>query len=289
MPTPTSPGKRESRHDSPHPQLTALRSEVCTRQARRKKDTYDPSVTIAAYLNGTTLFALIPQDTITPFPVALQLDLLLCHPTKCVPARLDLTYGETNLDSATLPSANEQPWWDEFRELARHEINPPVKAIEASPESTQPPIINWQFSPTYLQPGLEVGNLLSAMLMGTTRRSHSQHHAVCPSCGQSQTVSVARYNKCKQRQAILCGISRAQYLFRVRRIELFPVARHCARSNRQSLGSALSIPLARDCHSRDHGAHSASACSDCFICLSLISSSAQDTQTRANRPFLQVC
>ncbi|WP_319543818.1 cytochrome c biogenesis protein CcdA [uncultured Pseudodesulfovibrio sp.] len=134
-------------------------------EGTQKKDTYDPSVTIAAYLDGTVLFALIPRGIQTPFPVSLMLDMLLCHPTKCVPTRLNLTYGETGLDRTALPSAETQAWWPQFKQLVRQQAVHP-KTSTPTQGTTEDVIIDWQFSPTYLQPGLEVASLLSAILMG---------------------------------------------------------------------------------------------------------------------------
>ena len=128
-----------------------------------KQDSYDPTLTVAAYKDGTTLFALIPDSPASPFPVALSLDLLLCHPTRCVPARVELAAGDPGQDTAALPPASAQPWWDEFQGMARGKAQPQAAAPDSE---TDAPIVEWRFDPTYFQPGLEVGGLLSAVLMG---------------------------------------------------------------------------------------------------------------------------
>jgi len=127
-----------------------------------KPDAFDPDSMVNTYKSGTKLFAIVPADE-PVFPVTLQLDLLLCHPTKCVPARLDLTFGDPGLDISTLPPADKQPWWNTFQQLTRQTSTQPVEAVTDSAQST---IVDWQFTPTYLQPGLEVASLLSAILMG---------------------------------------------------------------------------------------------------------------------------
>nr|WP_321257419.1 cytochrome c biogenesis protein CcdA [uncultured Pseudodesulfovibrio sp.] len=127
-----------------------------------KPDAFDPSSMVNTYKSGTKLFAIVPIDK-PIFPIKLQLDLLLCHPTKCVPARLDLTFGDTSLDIATLPLADKQPWWNTFNLLTQKTTAQPAEAVV---DSNQPTIVEWQFTPTYLQPGLEVASLLSAVLMG---------------------------------------------------------------------------------------------------------------------------
>jgi thiol:disulfide interchange protein DsbD len=132
-------------------------------RGKEKPDSYDPTVTIFAYLDGTTLFVLVPDDLDKSFPVSLSLDLLLCHPTKCVPARVESSFGQAGLDTAGLPQASAQPWWDTFLTMAHGKALPQAAADEAE---TGEAIVDWQFTPTYFQPGLEVGGLLSAILMG---------------------------------------------------------------------------------------------------------------------------
>nr|WP_287410355.1 cytochrome c biogenesis protein CcdA [Pseudodesulfovibrio sp.] len=127
-----------------------------------KPDAFDPDSMVNTYKSGTKLFAIVPVGK-PVFPIKLQLDLLLCHPTKCVPVRLGLTFGDTSLNIATLPLADKQPWWNTFKQLTQQTTAQPAEAVT---DSTQTTMVEWQFTPTYLQPGLEVANLLSAILMG---------------------------------------------------------------------------------------------------------------------------
>lgn len=133
----------------------------------RKPDAFDPSMTINAYTSGTKLYVLVPTGE-SAFPVTMRLDLLLCHPTKCIPVRRDLSFGTSDLDIKTLPPASEQPWWSEFIELAHTGMSKAQDAITSTstPETTEIGAVQWNFSPKYLQPGLEVASLLSAVLMG---------------------------------------------------------------------------------------------------------------------------
>ncbi len=139
----------------------------------QKPDSFDPSVTINAYKNGTRLFALIPAEATAPFPITLTLDMLLCHPTKCVPIRRTLTFGTPEIDATTLAPAMDQPWWPQFLSLA-HVKNPTAPPPPATAKATtiqdatraDTGTIQWEFTPQYLQPGLEVASLLSAVLMG---------------------------------------------------------------------------------------------------------------------------
>jgi thiol:disulfide interchange protein DsbD len=136
-----------------------------------KPDSYDPSVMVNVYPSGTRLFLGVPTDSQSPFPLDIRLDLLLCHPTRCVPVRRDMPFDPTGL---TLPRADSQPWWPEF--LATLQRSPAASvhggqsSTETMPQSitglNDTPVIEWNFTPIYLQPGLEVGGLVSAILMG---------------------------------------------------------------------------------------------------------------------------
>lgn len=133
-----------------------------------KPDAYDPEVMVSTYDSGTRLFAGVPASSTQPFPAVMQLELLLCHPTKCVPYRRNLAYADPG--TGPLPSANDQPWWPAFAALA---VTSPASddAAKGQPvpqgeDTGEASIVEWSFSPIYLQPGLEVGGLLSAILMG---------------------------------------------------------------------------------------------------------------------------
>lgn len=134
----------------------------------QKPDSFDPSVSINTYKSGTNLYALIPPESSGSFPATLTLELLLCHPTKCVPVHRELTFGEPGLDPASLPKAKDQPWWPQFISLAhaKRSTTPELASDTADPDRENSGIKDWQFTPQYFQPGLEVAGLLSAVLMG---------------------------------------------------------------------------------------------------------------------------
>lgn len=131
-------------------------------KGKRKPDAFDPSVMVNTFSSGSKLFVLLPKDA--QFPVQLQLELLLCHPTKCVPARLKLSYGEPELNVDALPLALSQPWW-QLVANASASVATPDTPTDASPKNAEE-YIQWDFTPEYLQPGLEVTGLFSAILMG---------------------------------------------------------------------------------------------------------------------------
>jgi len=132
---------------------------------KAKPDAFDPSVIINAYESGTLLFAGVPAASNEPFPVIMQLELLLCHPTKCVPYRRNLAHGGPETGAA--PPAEAQPWWPGFAALAESGHAATGAPLPVMPENDDTEaLVQWSFTPTYLQPGLEVSSLLSAILMG---------------------------------------------------------------------------------------------------------------------------
>jgi len=127
-----------------------------------KPDAFDPTVMVNKYFSGTNIYILVPSDA--TFPLQLRIDLLLCHPTKCVPVRRDLSFGAAGIDTTSFPPAAEQPWWDTFIKLqpVAQDASGPSPTAD-TPEET---VTAWNFTPKYLQPGLEVRSLFSAILMG---------------------------------------------------------------------------------------------------------------------------
>ncbi len=130
----------------------------------RKPDSFDPSVMVNTYKSGTKLFVLIPGSDARAFPLSLRLDLLLCHPTKCVPMRRDISIPQPSAPLDSLPQASQQDWWPQLIEL----IGKKTASSGQLPDSAEASAssIKWDFTPKYLQPGLEVTSLLSAILMG---------------------------------------------------------------------------------------------------------------------------
>ena len=133
-------------------------------KGKRKKDSFDPTVMVNAYHSGTRIFALIPNGSAASFPVRLSLDLLLCHPSRCVPVRRTLSVDLPPAGLASLPDAAAQPWWADFTAMERESVTEQPRP--AAPESAEKEPAPWNFTPRYLQPGLEVAGLLSAVLMG---------------------------------------------------------------------------------------------------------------------------
>lgn len=129
-----------------------------------KPDTFDPSVTVNAYESGTLLFAGLPAASAEPFPVIMQLELLLCHPSRCVPYRRNLAHGDPGTEPAL--RAEEQPWWPTFMALAESAQATTAALLPTPGSGDTETLVQWRFTPVYLQPGLEVSSLLSAVLMG---------------------------------------------------------------------------------------------------------------------------
>ena len=158
--------------------LTATRAETPLRvlhpAGTPKDDLLNPGSRINAYQGKTPLFVLLPDAASTPLTA--RLELLLCTKEKCYPARLDLSFTPP---AGALPSARAQPWWPALLLAAK---SPAPAALQTdSPEQPSPATAPsggldqgqaastgaWaQLAPRYLQPELEVGGLVKAVLLG---------------------------------------------------------------------------------------------------------------------------
>ncbi|MBU1040590.1 MAG: thioredoxin family protein [Proteobacteria bacterium] len=136
-----------------------------------KQDAFDPTMMVNAYMGRTPLFLPLPEAANLPQAITANLDLLLCTKDKCLPTRVDLRFAVSG--SAELPDASRQPWWPNFLAALKLGGVPPGQATAlsaAAPAATAPLAGEagpWQgLKPRYLQPGLEVGGLAKAILLG---------------------------------------------------------------------------------------------------------------------------
>ena len=142
-----------------------------------KQDAFDPTVTVNAYLGRTPIFLPLPEGTTLPQSLTASLDLLLCTKDKCLPTKVDLRFALSG--TADLPDAAKQPWWPTFLAALKSggataglepAPTPPPAATAAAVAATAPAVGDtgqWQgLKPRYLQPGLEVGGLAKAILLG---------------------------------------------------------------------------------------------------------------------------
>lgn len=156
--------------------LSATRAEVPLRvlhpAGTPKDDLLNPGSRINAYQGKTPLFVLLPDAA--PTALAARLELLLCTKEKCYPARLELAFTPP---AGALPSARTQPWWPALLLAAKSPApQDPLSAAEAAvaPGAASGPTNDlnaatgvWsQLTPRYLQPELEVGGLVKAVLLG---------------------------------------------------------------------------------------------------------------------------
>ena len=129
-----------------------------------KQDAFDPAVTVNAYLGRTPLFLPLPEGAALPQAIQASLELLLCTKDKCLPASIDLRFEMTG--QAAQPEARTQPWWPQFKAALRPQtqsLQPPAAQLAAPAGDAG----LWKsLKPRYLQPGLEVGGLLKAILLG---------------------------------------------------------------------------------------------------------------------------
>jgi len=132
-----------------------------------KQDAFDPSVTVNAYLGRTPLFLPLPEQAALPQTIAAHLDLLLCTKDKCLPAQVELSY--TPPGKPPLPEALRQPWWPNLLAALKLHSQAPGAAETSAPAPLPSADAAGQWKdlkPRYLQPGLEVGGLAKAILLG---------------------------------------------------------------------------------------------------------------------------
>jgi thiol:disulfide interchange protein DsbD len=136
-----------------------------------KQDAFDPAVTVNAYSGRTPLFLPLPEAATLPQAITARLDLLLCTKDKCLPSQVDLRFAISG--KAELPDASRQPWWPDL--LAALKLGGAAPGLEpALPVATPATAASetaeanpWKdLKPNYLQPGLEVGGLAKAILLG---------------------------------------------------------------------------------------------------------------------------
>ncbi|WP_243546068.1 protein-disulfide reductase DsbD family protein [Pseudodesulfovibrio tunisiensis] len=130
-------------------------------EGKSKIDPFNTTQTINTYESGTRLF--IPLPSGVEFVTA-TLDLLLCSATTCLPASVDLVWNGSK-NASPLLKASDQPWWEKYRQIA---ATTPLEATRASSPEIPSTSENaqWNFEPRYLVPGLEVSDLITAILLG---------------------------------------------------------------------------------------------------------------------------
>lgn len=150
-----------------------------------KPDPLDPSVSVNTHSGKTPVFIQLPDKN---SGAALRLSLLLCSNENCVPVRKKWTVPEVD-DSgyAALPDAEKQPWWPLFlRASASSRVydGPGASGVpdfgvrleqkeKGKPETDSDGqarevrlVDSWGLEPRYARPGLEVGGLAMAVLLG---------------------------------------------------------------------------------------------------------------------------
>jgi thiol:disulfide interchange protein len=132
-----------------------------------KQDPFDPTVTVNAYLGRTPIFLPLPEGSAPPLTITASLDMLLCTKDKCLPTQIDLRFAVHG--KAALPEALSQPWWPSF--LTALKLQAPGPGTASTSAAVQAPAPDsagqWQgLKPHYLQPGLEVGGITKAILLG---------------------------------------------------------------------------------------------------------------------------
>ena len=121
------------------------------------KDVLNPQFTVNTYGHSFKLFIPLPQTTATPLLMKAQLNLLLCSSTTCMPGKVDIPLRITSLPNK-FAKAQDQQWWPQYQNLLAQ------KKTVGSNDSTFSSKLT--FSPSYLQPALEVTGIISAIFFG---------------------------------------------------------------------------------------------------------------------------
>lgn len=130
-----------------------------------KRDAFDPSITVNVYSGRTPIFLPLTALADQPQAIRAKLELLLCTKDKCLPTSIDLQFDIKA--KAVLPEASKQSWWPTFlASLDSQAKNPEQRVTPAAAPAPAGPG-PWQgLRPRSLQPSLEVGGLVKAVLLG---------------------------------------------------------------------------------------------------------------------------
>ncbi len=164
---------------------------------KAKDDLLSPGNIVNVYDGRTPILFPLPAGAALPMPLQARLELLLCSKDKCLPTNIELAHTISAKD--VLPGAEKQPWWPlvsaQMQRLAAKAVaastpqaNGPEPnaapqplepnqsealapaatsaeaAAQAAPQATG---ADWSgLKPRYLQPEMEVGGLLKAILLG---------------------------------------------------------------------------------------------------------------------------
>ncbi len=144
---------------------------------KAKDDVVNPGTTVNAYEGRTPILFPLPEGAKPPLALTAQVEMLLCTKDKCLPTRLELTHTEKA--QATWPDARKQAWWPVLAKALKaapkapaaqapaSEALPAPSVSAAEPAATATAPGDWSgLKPRYLQPSLEVGGLLKAVLLG---------------------------------------------------------------------------------------------------------------------------
>ena len=143
----------------------------------QKPDTSDPTILVNVYDGPTPVFVELgePEPSAGVRSIALQAELrmLLCTDRSCWPvtARVDTSWTISELEK--LPEARNQLWWPSYLAAGGQRVSAdpktaltPIVARAPAPAPIASTVAGLSVTPRYFQPGLEVNDLLKAMIFG---------------------------------------------------------------------------------------------------------------------------
>ncbi|WP_147821282.1 protein-disulfide reductase DsbD family protein [Salidesulfovibrio onnuriiensis] len=128
-------------------------------------DTLNPQAMVNIYEGEVRFYIPIPENTDDSFTLLAELQMLLCSDTQCMPARIELPFKSNPEAPQPLSRAEDQPWWPDYLQ-SNSEASSATSTQQSAPHQTRIEGIQWDFTPSYAQPALEVDGLLTAILLG---------------------------------------------------------------------------------------------------------------------------
>jgi len=123
-------------------------------------DVFDPAMTVNTYEGTTPLFVRLGHLPAGARNLTGTLSFAACSQTNCWPMREPVSLSLAGVDPAALPDARELFWY-EFHLSGKAAAAGAAVTEESEPATDQPALgpVNWDFSPRYFRPELEVTGL----------------------------------------------------------------------------------------------------------------------------------
>lgn len=140
--------------------------EILYPKGKRQADTLNPESKINAYHGIFRIYVPLSGSTSVSVTMKASLEMLLCSATKCMPVGEDIPFQITAKRLSSAAAAEDQPWWPEYASLSSKGHSSAVLPDSFKEGKRKESGMQWQFSPIYFEPGMEVSSLIPALLFG---------------------------------------------------------------------------------------------------------------------------